>query len=141
MNASSSNVNVASQTTVRTKFTEVLAKPNLVGIPSAEEFLHTLVETSLIKPTPSSPIDNRNLVKQYDEVFVAPEDYQKFVDSKMEPFRNLTDFRYFDTMYTEHRSLSTTAKQLRQQPQQLWAEADRLTTRDTKIKEQVERHV
>ena len=87
MNASSSNVKFAPQTsTVKTKFTEVLAEPSLIGIPSAEEFLHTLVETSLIEPAPSSPIDNRNLVEQYDEIFVAPEEYQKFVETKMEPF-------------------------------------------------------
>ena len=142
MNASSSNVKFAPQTsTVKTEFTEVLAEPSLIGIPSAEEFLHTLVKTSLIEPVPSSPIDNQNLIEQYDEVFVAPEEYQKFVETKMEPFRNLMDFRYFDTLYTEHRSLSTTAKRLRQQAQQLLAEADRLTTRDIKIREQVERHV
>ena len=142
MNASSSNVNLASpKPIIKTEFTEIIAEPSLVGIPSAEEFLQTLVETSLIEPTPSSPIDDRNLIEQYDEVFITPEDYQKFVETKMEPFRNLMDFRYFDTLYTEHRSLNNTAKRLRQQAQQLLAEADRLTTRDVKIREQVERHV
>ena len=51
------------------------------------------------------------------------------------------EYKYFDTMYTNHWSLVNTIQKIHQQAQQLLEEADILTGRDYILQQEIESHV
>ena len=51
------------------------------------------------------------------------------------------EYKYFDTMYTNHQSLVNTIQKICQQAQQLLEEADILTGRDYILQQEIESHV
>ena len=91
---------------VKTEFTEVFTLSDLVDVSSTStpDFLTVLTETSLLEsPSPAMMSDDDDLATSYNEIFPTPDLYRRFVNDQLDPWRNTLDFKYFDTLYTEHR--------------------------------------
>ena len=89
--------------TVKTELIEVLTASELLSSSSShEDFSNIHTEPSFIE-TPRPNLDN--LVQRYDDIFKTHEMYHQFTNSKLAPWRNLIEFKYFDSMYQNHRSI------------------------------------
>ena len=67
--------------------------------------------------------------------------YRAFTENKLRPWENALEYKHFDTMYMNHRSLINTIKKLHQQAQALLEEADILTGRDFILHQEIKTHV
>ena len=133
--------NTNSAPSIKSKFTEVITESDLIPIPSAEEFLTNIVETALLETAQPVENDSKNLVQRYDETFPEPEIYRTFSEGKLSPWKNTLEFKYFDTMYCDHRSLTDTIRKVRAEAQKLLEVANDLQGRDFILRGEIERHV
>ena len=122
-------------TTVKTEFTDVITKKELVSSPVSATFSTIVTEASLIKTS------GKMITTLYDEVFVDAVLYQAFTKNKLRPWENALEYEHFDTMYTNYQSLVNMIPKLCQQVQQLLEEADILTGRDLILWQEIETHV
>ena len=119
---------------VKTEFTEVLTGSDLfpqcpISVSLSEEFPTVITESSLLKsPDTSNPsTESENIVDIYDWTFTSLDQYRDFTNSKLAPWANTVEYKYFDTLYTYHRGTSGTIRNLRQQAAKLLDEADLLS--------------
>ena len=128
--------------TVKTKFIDVITKGELVSSPVSAMFSTIITEASLIEtPSDDIPTDRKTITTLYDEVFVDAVSYQVFTENKLRLWENTMEYKYFNTMYTNHRSLVNTIQKIRQQAQQLLEEADILTGRDYILWQEIKSHI
>src|SRR5271169_3649366 len=101
------------------------------------QIIEVLTESSLIsEPSPSSspqvdnssfaPIEAKSLIDLYDSTFENTQQYDEFRQLQMNEWKNALKFKYFDHLYTSHRTTQQSVTQLRQQAQSLLEEADKL---------------
>ena len=129
-------------TTVKTKFVDVLTEGELLSSPISVTFSTIVTEASLIEVPPTNkPINKEAIATLYDRVFTDAISYRAFTENKLRPWENALEYKHFDTMYMNHRSLVNTIKKLRQQAQALLEEADILTGRDFMLQQEIETHV
>ena len=125
--------NNMSSSPVKTEFTEVLTgsdllPPRPVSI-SSEEFPTVITESSLL-PLPETsnlPTESENLIDVYDRTFASLDLYRDFTNAKLAPWANTIEYKYFDALYTYHRGMSGTIRNLRQHAARLLDEADSLS--------------
>ena len=129
-------------TTVKTKFVDVITEGGLLSSPTSATFSTIITEASLVEiPIPEGQTNEKTITTLYDEVFTDAMSYRAFTENKLRPWENALEYKHFDTMYTNHRSLANTIKKLRQQAQALLEEADILTGRDFMLRQEIETHV
>src|SRR5271169_240688 len=99
------------------------------------QIIEVLTESSLVsEPSPSPQIDNssfapievKSLIALYDSTFENAQQYDEFRQLQMNEWKNALEFKYFDHLYTSHRTIQQSVTQLRQQAQNLLEEADKL---------------
>ena len=95
----------------------------------------------LSKPLPLRDNLMKNLSPPYNEVFINAISYWAFTENKVRLRKNALEYKHFDTMYTNHRSLVNTIRKLCQQAQLLLEEANILTGRDYILRQEIETHV
>ena len=117
--------------TVKTEFVDIVTEGGLLPSPASTTFSTIVTEASLVElPPTEGPINEKSITTLYNEVFIDAMSYQVFTENKLRPWENALEYKHFDTMYTNHQSLSNTIRKLRQQAQALLEEADILTGRD-----------
>ena len=123
-----------SSSPVKTEFTEVLTGSDLfpqcpISVSSSEEFPTVIIKSSLLKsPNTSNPsTESENIVDIYDRTFTSLDQYRDFTNSRLAPWANTVEYKYFDTLYTYHRGKSGTIRNLQQQAAKLLDEADSLS--------------
>ena len=67
--------------------------------------------------------------------------YRAFTENKLRPWENALEYKHFDTMCANHRSLVNTIRKLHQQAQALLEEANILTRRDFMLRQEIETHI
>ena len=116
---------------VKTEFINVITEGELLLSPVSATFYTIVTKASLIElPPTEGPINKKSITTLYDKVFIDAMSYQAFTENKLRPWENALEYKHFDTMYTNHQSLSNTIRKLCQQAQALLEEADILTGRD-----------
>ena len=126
--------------TVKTEFVDIVTEGELFSSPISATFSTIIAEASLIKvPLAEGQINKKTIATLYDEVFVDAMSYRAFTENKLRPWENALEYKHFDTMYTNHRSLVNTI--IRQQAQALLEEANILTRRDFMLRQEIETHV
>ena len=118
-------------THIKSELIEVLTASELLSSSSSQEEFPAVHTESSFMETPTPDLDN--LIQRYDNIFLTHEMYYNFVNSKLAPWKNLIEFKYFDTMYQSHRSTKRTTVMLRQQAQKLLAEANELINFHNKV--------
>ena len=127
-----------SSPTIKTEFTEIITSSDLlpprpVSISSSEEFPTIITESSLLEP-PTETNDSqeeelKSLIDLYDDTFNSLETYRNFTNTKLAPWSKTLEYKYFDTLYANHRATSGTIRNLRRQARELLEEADSLSRR------------
>ena len=111
--------------TVKTEFVDVITEGELLSSPVSATFSTIVTEASLVElPPTEGPINEKSITTLYDKVFIDAMSYRAFTENKLRPWENALEYKHFDTMYTNHQSLSNTIRKLRQQAQALLEEAD-----------------
>ena len=129
---------------IKAEFIDVLTVPDLLPTPSqvsSEEFPTVLTESSLLESSLPAKPDDIKLIELYDYVFATPDMYKNFTDGKLSPWKNTLDFKYFDTLYLQHRSTTETITQLRSHAQSLLERADRLQKYNLDQRRELNRHL
>ena len=117
-------------------------KGNYSQSPISATFSTIITEASLIEiPPAEGQIKEKTITTLYDKVFVDAMSYRAFTKNKLRPWENTLEYKHFNTMYTNHRSLVNTIRKLHQQAQALLEEADILTGRDFMLQQEVKTHV
>ena len=117
---------------VKTEFVNVVTEGELLLSPISATFSTIVTEASLVEiPPTEGPINEKSITTLYDEVFIDAMSYQAFTENKLRPWENTLEYKHFDTMYTNYRSLVNTIRKLCKQAQMLLEEADILTGRDS----------
>ena len=117
--------------TVKTEFVDVITEGELLSSPVSATFSNIVSEASLIElPPTEGPINEKSITTLHDEIFTDAMSYRAFTENKLRPWENALEYKHFNTMYTNHRSLSNTIRKLRQQAQALLEEANILMGRD-----------
>ena len=125
---------------VKTELIKVLTNSEILSpSPSNQEEFPPVYTDPTFMENPRPDLDN--LVQRYNDIFKTHEMYHQFTSSKLAPWRNLIEFKYFDSMYQNHRSTKRTVQMLRQQAQELLKEADDLQRQDQKIKMDIDQHL
>ena len=128
--------------TVKTEFVDVVTEGELLSSPVSATFSTIITEASLIEvPLPEGQINKRTIATLYDQVCVEAMSYQAFTDNKLRPWENALEYKHFDTMYMNHRSLVNTIRKLCQQAQTLLEEANILTRRDFMLRQEIKTHI
>ena len=128
-------------TTVKTKFVDIITEGGLLLSPTSATFSTIVTEASLVKiPIPEGQTNEKTITTLYDEVSMDSMSYWAFTENKLRPWGNALEYKHFDTMCTNHRSLVNTIKKLCQQAQALLEEADILTGRDFMLWQEIETH-
>ena len=128
--------------TVKTEFVDVVTKGELLSSPVSATFSTIITKASLVEtPIPEGQINEKTIATLYDKVFMDAMSYRAFTENKLRPWEKALEYKHFDTMYTNHRSLVNTIKKLRQQAQALLEEADILTGRDFMLCQEIKTHV
>ena len=125
-------------------FTEIITTSDLVSPPPHlnDEFTIIITETSLLEDdTPLPPIPYNDMVEYYNQMFPTLEEYQNFVNTKLKPWQNTLEFKYFNSMYRHQQSMTESIKRLRAQAQKLLDKANHLQERKISIKHELERHL
>ena len=133
-----------SSSSIKAEFIDVLTVPDLHPAPSqtsSEEFPTILTESSLLSSSSLIKPDDVKLIELYDYVFSTPDMYKNFTEGKLAPWKNTLDFKYFDTLYLQHRSTKETITQLRSHAQALLERADRLHDYDLGLRREINRHL
>ena len=128
---------------VKTEFTEVFTISDLVDVSSTStpDFPTVLTETSLLENlSPVMMSDDDDLATTYNETFPTSDLYQRFVKDRLDPWKNTLEFKYFDTLYTEHRHTTETIQNLRKKAQELLEEAHRLQAHDNTQRRELQHH-
>ena len=129
-------------TTVKTKFVDVLTKGELLSSPVSAIFSTIVTEASLVEVPPTDgPINEEAIATLYNRVFIDPISYRAFTENKLRFWENALEYKHFDTMYTNHRSLVNTIGKLHKQAQMLLEEADILTGRDFMLRQEIKSHI
>ena len=127
-------------TTVKTEFVNVVTEGELVSSPISATFSTIITEASLVEiPLPEGQINEKTIATLY--VFVDAMSYRAFTENKLRPWENALEYKHFDTMYMNHRSLVNTIKKLHQQAQALLEEANILTGRDFMLHQEIKTHI
>ena len=128
--------------TVKTKFVDIITEGELVSSPVSATFSTIVTKASLIKtPSDNALTDGKTITTLYDKVFIDAVSYWAFTENKLQLWENTMEYKYFNTMYTNHRSLVNTIWKICQQAQQLLEGADILTGRDYILQQEIESHV
>ena len=128
--------------TVKTKFIDVVTEGELLSSPISATFSTIITKASLVKvPLAEGQNNKKTIATLYNKVFVDAMSYRAFTENKLRPWENALEYKHFDTMYMNHRSLVNTIKKLRQQAQTLLEEADILTRRDFMLCQEIETHI
>jgi len=121
--------------TTTNEFTDVITESSTIPniSPNSPEFVTVTTETTIITSSSSESSENdseletpRNLIKQYDELFTTPEEYNKFVEQKLTPFKETLQIQHFNLHYYRHRNDVHNIRAKRNAAQKLLEEADRL---------------
>ena len=127
---------------VKTEFVDIITKGELVLSPVSATFSTIITEASLIETSSdNAPTDGKTITTLYDEVFVDAVSYRAFTENKLQLWENTMEYKYFNTMYTNHQSLVNTIQKLHQQAQQLLEEANILTGRDYILQQEIKMHI
>ena len=127
---------------VKTEFINVITRGELLSSLISATFSTIITEASLVKiPPTEGPINEKSITTLYNKVFVNAMSYQAFTENKLRPWENALEYKHFDTMCTNHRSLVNTIRKLQQQAQMLLEEANILTRRDFILRQEIETHV
>jgi hypothetical protein len=128
--------NNMSSSPIKNEFTEVLTGSDLlprrpISVSSSDEFPTVITESSLLRPSipNDSPVERENLIDLYDQTFASLDQYRSFTNTKLTPWTDTLEYKYFDNLYTYHRGTSSTIRNLRQQAEKLLEEADALSRR------------
>ena len=128
--------------TVKTEFIDVITEGELVLSPVSAMFSTIITKASLIKTFSDNILTNRKTITTlYDEVFIDTVSYQAFTENKLQLWENTMEYKYFNTMYTNHWSLVNTIWKICQQAQPLLEEADIFTGRDYILRQEIESHI
>ena len=129
-------------TTVKTEPVDVLTEGELLSSPVSATFSTIVTEASLVEVPPTDgPTNEETITTLYDRVFTDTMSYWAFTENKLGAWENALEYKHFDTMYTNHRSLVNTIGKLRKQAQMLLEEADILTGRDFMLRQEIETHM
>ena len=129
-------------TAVKTEFVNVVTEGGLLSSPISATFSTIVTEASLIKTPPiEGQLNKKSITTLYDKVFIDAISYQAFTENKLRPWKNALEYKHFNTMYTNHRSLVNMIRKLHQQAQLLLEEANILTGRDFILQQEIKTHV
>ena len=127
---------------IKTKFADIVTEGELLLSPISATFSTIITEASLIKTPPiEGQLNKKSITTLYNKVFIDAISYRAFTENKLRPWENTLEYKHFDTMYTNHRSLVNTIRKLHQQAQLLLEEADILTGRDFILQQEIKTHV
>ena len=126
-------------TTVKLEFTEILTASELLPSSSSNEEFPSVTTESIFIDNPSPSLEH--LVQRYDDIFNDHQMYLNFVNHKLAPWKNLLDFKYFDTLYQSHRSYRRSVSILRQQAQILLEEAEEFQRKDLNLQKEIDNHL
>ena len=108
-------------------FVEVNTETDLLpnSTPSSPPFTSVLTDESIIE-FGRPYLEPDHLIHLYDETFKTQEEFQKFVTTKLAPWRNLAELKLFTLQYNHQRATQREIKRKRQQAQELLEEANRM---------------
>ena len=105
---------------VKTEFVDVITEGELLSSPLSTTFSTIVTKASLVElPPTKGPINEKSITTLYDEVFIDAMSYWVFTENKLRPWENALEYKHFDTMYTNHQSLSNSCLWLRPRPEYL----------------------
>ena len=126
---------------VKTEFVNIITEGELLSSLISATFSTIVTEASLVEiPPTEGPINKKSITTLYDKVFINTISYRAFTENKPRPWENTLEYKHFDTMYTNHRSLVNTIRKLCQQAHMLLEEANILTGRDFILRQEIETH-
>jgi hypothetical protein len=127
-----------STTPIKSEFVEVITDSTLLPTTNTEPLTTVTTERTVVdtssdssSSTPES-LTPQQLVNKYDTLFTTHEMYHEFVKQKLDHWKDQTEFRYFDSVYQNHRRTKHTVKRIREMAQALLEEADQLQTTHNK---------
>ena len=92
--------------TVKTEFVDIVTEGELLSSPVSATFSTIITEASLIEVSiPEGQINEKTITTLYDKVFTDAMSYRAFTENKLRPWENALEYKHFDTMYMNHRSL------------------------------------
>ena len=98
---------------VKTEFINVITEGELLSSPVSATFSTIVTKASLIKTPPiDGKINEKTTTTLYDEVFFDAISYWAFTENKLRPWENALEYKHFNTMCTNHRSLVNTIQKL-----------------------------
>jgi hypothetical protein len=122
-----------STTNVKSEFVEVITDSNLLTTVTTEPLTAVTTERAIVEtPSDSSSssipesLTPRQLIDKYDHLFTTHEMYNEFIKQKLSHWKDQTEFRYFDTVYQNHRRTKHTIKRIREVAQTLLEEANQI---------------
>jgi hypothetical protein len=74
-------------------------------------------------------------------MFPTAEEYQEFTVNHLVMWRNIMDYKLFNTLYMTHQNYSHTVKNLQKQAMALLEEANRINDWDILTQQEIESHV
>ena len=90
---------------INNEFTNIITESSLLSTNASNSSEFTMIVTETVIVSSSSESESlENLIKRYDELFNAPEEYIKFVNQKLTPWTNTLKFQHFDLHYCRHRA-------------------------------------
>ena len=127
---------------VKTEFIDVITEGELLSSPVSATFSTIVTEASLVETPPiEGQLNKKSITTLYDKVFVDAISYWAFTENKLRPWENTLEYKHFNTMYTNHRSLVNTIWELHQQAQRPPEKANICTGRDFILQQEIETHV
>src|SRR6202522_4575227 len=127
-----------STTPIKSEFVEVITDSTLLLTTNTEPLTTVTTERTVVDTTSDSSssipesLTPQQLVLKYDTLFTTHEMYHEFVKQKLDHWKDQTEFRYFDSVYQNHRRTKHTIKRIREMAQALLEEADQLQTTHNK---------
>jgi len=117
------------------EFTDIITESSLIpNNPSnSSEFKTITTKTILVSSSSSESSTSafefespEELIKAYDGLFSEPDEYIRFINQKLIPWKNTIEFQHFDLHYTRHRADMHNIRTKRAMAQKLLEEADRM---------------
>ena len=115
---------------IKIEVIEVLTNSSISPTPSTtDDLIPILTESTLLSSQPDDPHSPTELIQQYNLLFNEQTDYMNFVNTRLLPWKDTTDFKYFHSLYSDYRDNKATAKNLRNTAQKLLEEATHIDKR------------
>src|ERR1700678_1655624 len=112
-----------STTPIKSEFVKVITDSTLLPTATTEPLTTVTTERTVVDTnsnsssfTPES-LTPQQLIEKYNPLFTTHEMYHEFVKQKLNHWKDQTDFRYFDTVYQNHRQTKHTIKRIREMAQ------------------------